>query len=543
MAIRGNLREASLADVLQLLALGQKTGVLSLACDRSFGAIEFDRGSIVHAAIVNGRDRLGDRLVRAGALAADALVSVQATLPDDDRALARALIDAGAAAPDLVACELRALVEEVVCQLFTWGEGTFSFEPRPAAAEAPLVHCSADSLLLEAARRVDEWTQIARKVPSLDLIFELDAARVQERGIALSEEQRRLAPWLDGTRDVAALVERTGLGEFAVGKALYGLVTAGFAHRVGRSAPPPAPAAEHRVAEHRNLGVAFARTGMLDEAAREFRRVLELRPEDADARHALAVVHLRRRAWDEAVAVLDAAARAPGASSAVLHTLARAHEGRGALAEADALLAEALRRSPAPDPRLALSQAIVALRAGDVPRAEERFATARAWWAGAVPVVSWFHGAGLAAALCGDLERAQRLLEDGLGHHPRATLLHNDLAVVQERRGLPEAAARTLEHALLVDSGLPHLHRNLGDCHDRAQRLDAAAAAWERAVRIAPAHGTDTWRRLGDLRYRRGDLGGARDAWREAVALDPGNARARAGLASDGGAPVEQRVA
>jgi hypothetical protein len=44
MAIRGSLSEANLADVLQLLALGQKTGVLSLAREGSFGAVHFDRG-------------------------------------------------------------------------------------------------------------------------------------------------------------------------------------------------------------------------------------------------------------------------------------------------------------------------------------------------------------------------------------------------------------------------------------------------------------------------------------------------------------------
>ncbi|HMS01561.1 MAG TPA: DUF4388 domain-containing protein, partial [Gemmatimonadaceae bacterium] len=371
MAIRGNLSEASLADVLQLLALGQKTGVLSLARDGSFGAIHFDRGSIVHAAIVNGRDRLGDRLVRAGAIDADALARVQATVPDDDRALARALQERGDVAGELLARELRLIVEEVVCQLFTWNAGTFAFEPQ-AAAESSLVHWAADTLLMEAARRVDEWTQIAKKIPSLDLIFELDAARVQQRSLTLTAEQQRLAPWLDGTHDVSALVERSGLGEFAVGKALYELITAGFAQRVGRSALQRQPAPESRVAEHRNLGVAFYRTGMLEEAQREFTRVLELRRDDAGARYHLALVHLRRRAWDDAIAVLGDVVASAEARPAIFHALACAHEGRGALDDAEAALGEALRRTAEGDPQLALSQAIIALRRGDLPRAEER---------------------------------------------------------------------------------------------------------------------------------------------------------------------------
>ena len=43
MAIKGSLKEASLADVCQLLALGQKTGCLSITDKSRFGQIYFDR--------------------------------------------------------------------------------------------------------------------------------------------------------------------------------------------------------------------------------------------------------------------------------------------------------------------------------------------------------------------------------------------------------------------------------------------------------------------------------------------------------------------
>src|SRR5256712_10517767 len=64
MAIKGSLKEASLPDELQLLALGQKTGCLSIADRSNFGYIYFDKGRICYASIVNRRDRLGDILVK-----------------------------------------------------------------------------------------------------------------------------------------------------------------------------------------------------------------------------------------------------------------------------------------------------------------------------------------------------------------------------------------------------------------------------------------------------------------------------------------------
>src|SRR2546422_8463814 len=64
MAIKGSLKEASLPDVLQLLALGQKTGGLSIADRSNFGYIYFDKGRICYASIVNRRDRLRDILAK-----------------------------------------------------------------------------------------------------------------------------------------------------------------------------------------------------------------------------------------------------------------------------------------------------------------------------------------------------------------------------------------------------------------------------------------------------------------------------------------------
>jgi hypothetical protein len=76
MAIKGSLKEASLADVCQLLALGLKSGCLSVADGSRFGQIYFERGRITYARIVNRRDRLGDILVRDRVLAQSQLDEV-----------------------------------------------------------------------------------------------------------------------------------------------------------------------------------------------------------------------------------------------------------------------------------------------------------------------------------------------------------------------------------------------------------------------------------------------------------------------------------
>jgi hypothetical protein len=73
MAIKGSLKEASLPDVLQLLAMGKKTGCLSVTHRSNFGYIYFDKGRISYASIVNRRDRLGDMLVKNGVISVEEL--------------------------------------------------------------------------------------------------------------------------------------------------------------------------------------------------------------------------------------------------------------------------------------------------------------------------------------------------------------------------------------------------------------------------------------------------------------------------------------
>src|SRR5438034_3763416 len=298
MAIKGSLKEASLPDVLQLLALGQKTGCLSIADRSNFGYIFFDKGRICYASIVNRRDRLGDILVKHARITDEQLAAaVHKQETARSKKLGEILVGMSVITQADLERYMRVQIEESVYYLFTWTQGTFNFEVdvRPEQQNF-LVSINPESLLLEGARRVDEWSLIEKKIPSFDLIFVLDKDRLAISEAKLTDAQQRLLPLLDGSRDVNQVIEDSGLGEFEIGKGLYGLITAGFLHRAGRTtSPADVQATDARVEEHRNLGIAFYRTGMLDEAAREFRRVAELRASDPSAHFFLGLVRSEER--------------------------------------------------------------------------------------------------------------------------------------------------------------------------------------------------------------------------------------------------------
>src|SRR5881397_58359 len=226
MAIKGSLKEASLPDVLQLLAMGKKTGCLSVTHRSNFGYIFFERGRISYASIVNRRDRLGDMLVKNGVISQGELDNaIAAQAKTRDKRIGELLVEHGALAREELHQYVRRQIEEAVYFLFTWMQGTFNFEADVHPEEQDfLVSINPESLLLEGARRMDEWNLVEKKIPSFDLVFEVDQARVKATEVELTEEQRVVLDHVDGHRDVQAIVDESGLVEFEVGKALYGLL-------------------------------------------------------------------------------------------------------------------------------------------------------------------------------------------------------------------------------------------------------------------------------------------------------------------------------
>jgi tetratricopeptide (TPR) repeat protein len=531
MAIKGSLKEASLPDVIQLLFLGRRTGCLALADRHNFGTIFFDEGLIVYAAIVNRRDRLGDILVRSGRITPEDLQQAIARQEADrDRKLGEILLEMGALERHDLESYMRLQIEEAVYYLFTWTAGTFNFEAgvRPEQEDF-LVRINPEMLLLEGARRVDEWSLIEKKIPSFDLIFTVDPAHIGESAPELSAEQRRIVPLLDGSRDVQAVIDEAGLVEFEAGKALFGLITAGFAHRTGTSAAAVPKVNESRIEEHRNLGIAFYKAAMLDEALREFRRVADLRPTDTSAPFYLGLIALRQARWEEAAAAFKQAASAGGAKPAALHNLGYALERLGRLEEAETAFGDAAGRAR-DDARIMLGWSIAALKRGEHQVAHGRLARARELLGSKPAPAAWYWATTLASAALDDGPAALHAAREGAGAYPASAVLQNNLAVLLEQQGDMVGAEAALRAALAEDPSLPQISKNLADILYRNGRYEEARQAYERAAKLAPDLGDDLYFKLGNLAYKRRDKTVARESWSRATKLNPGHELARANL-------------
>lgn len=540
MAIKGSLKEASLADVCQLLALGLKTGCLSIADKSRFGQIYFDRGRITYARVVNRRDRIGDLLVRDGLLAQEQLsAALDLQKQSPEKKLGEILISRGFMSEQDLHLYIRIQIEEAIYHLFTWSRGNFFFEADERPDADITVSINPDTLLLEAARRVDEWSQIEKKIPSFDLVFEIDQARLAASEVQLTSEQRRTVPLFDGTRTVQEVVEESRLDEFDVGRALYGMIQAGFADQVERKPPAdPTLGRSAEILERRNLGTAFYRAGMWSDAAREFMRVLELNAADFDARFHLALVSLRAEKYRDALRQMKALLEDTGPSFAVfinmayaLRRLGRPNDALLVLNEADALRPNST--------AVALSRGVAYLEAGDLDDALASFKEYRERVvASQQPPAIYFYYAALAHAIGGNLVLADRVITEGLGVHGAKPPLLLLAGAIAERRGEYSLAERYYRQVTDEDGNLVHAHKNLGDVAYKRSAIQEAAEHYRRVIELDPGFGDDVYAKLGNIAYKQQLREDAVRYWQKSLELNPDNQVVRNNLDIVAGAAV-----
>jgi uncharacterized protein DUF4388 len=173
MAFQGSLTELHLPDIIQLISVTGKTGVFHLTDGPLKGQIYLHEGKIVHAQL---EDAVG---------------------------------------------------EEAVYTLAIWSQGDFKFEPG-TATELRTISKSNTNLLMEAARRLDEWRVLSKKIPSVDMVPEFVVQDSREGQINLNTSEWMILSKIDGQRSIKTIAGAGALSVFDVSKILYGLIATGL---------------------------------------------------------------------------------------------------------------------------------------------------------------------------------------------------------------------------------------------------------------------------------------------------------------------------
>lgn len=313
MAIEGPIRELALSDVFQLLDLSRKTGVLTVTGDAGGrrATIRFERGAVVGAELAGSTGRIDRLLLMAGKVTeADVARALQLQRQTPGRRIGAVLVEIGAVSEADVRRQLRFQIEEIVFDLIQWKDGYFRFEEAPPADEGAgvPVRVPTESLLMEAARRIDEWSTLEAKIPHMGVVPALTGEGADDGVLDLQPREWEVLAEIDGTRSLKEVASGLGRSDFDVAKIVYGLVSTGVVDIV---ADEPAGAAagpdpgDDTLFEGLAAGHAALRDGSPARALRVLGELARAYPDRPEVHALLARAQAGTGRWGEAVLALD----------------------------------------------------------------------------------------------------------------------------------------------------------------------------------------------------------------------------------------------
>ncbi len=194
VSLDGRLRDLGLAEVLQLLALSRKSGVLHLeaALQGRHAAVQCQHGSVVNAGLWSAHEASG---------------ALRARTADEARD-----------------------VEAILLDLLLWRDGTFRFSPADEHAHTgAAIRLAIEPLLMEAAQRAEVWSRIEDRVPHSRVVPAfVDVEPQQLPLLRLAPAQWEILTRVDGQRDLLMLADSLGRTLLDVAEQVHGLIGAGL---------------------------------------------------------------------------------------------------------------------------------------------------------------------------------------------------------------------------------------------------------------------------------------------------------------------------
>jgi len=232
MALKGNLRDFSTTQLLNLVNLARKTGLLMIQGQAGTARLYFREGKLIHANIGSEDGHLADMLLKAGKLSADQAKMIQAQAEmQSDKQLGLTLMNAGAVTQDDIVQSVKEYMLDIVYTLFNWTEGEFQFDQNTLPTDDRIaVPINLENVILEGSRRIQESELLQSELPDLNSVALrfTDNPDARLRNVNLSVEEWRVISFINPRNTIKQIAQSNGMDDFQIRKIVYGMLQAGL---------------------------------------------------------------------------------------------------------------------------------------------------------------------------------------------------------------------------------------------------------------------------------------------------------------------------
>lgn len=257
MALKGNLRDFSTTQLLNLINLARKTGTLSIQSNGDSAQMSFREGKLIYAFLgAEEENHLAQILHNAGKLSEDQARIIQARAKGtSDKQLGHMLIQRGHITQNDIIQSVRQNVLDTVYKLFTWADGIFRFEantlPSPGHITIPI---DLESVIMEGSRRLKEWEILQEELPNLDICLRFtDRPDARLQNINLTVEEWRVVSFVNPRNTMRQIARANNLSDFEIRRIIYGMLQAGLVEIIKPPRPVPQPPARQSAARQEIL--------------------------------------------------------------------------------------------------------------------------------------------------------------------------------------------------------------------------------------------------------------------------------------------------
>jgi len=236
MSIHGTLKTMTVADLLQFLAAGRKTGTLKIGHSGVVKEIYLEDGMIVGSTSNDPKEILGQALLHYGKITEDQLQKAMDIQRQFGGRLGTILSSRGFVSQADIMDVLRTRTLEIIYDLFIWEEADFEFfDSEPLPTDLIRIQVNATNVIMDGIYRIDEWARYRRVIPSDRTFFELNPGWTQS--LHQSKEIRETLYYVERRMTAAEICYNMHTSLFHAYAILFDLVERGVI-KVGGEAPP-----------------------------------------------------------------------------------------------------------------------------------------------------------------------------------------------------------------------------------------------------------------------------------------------------------------